>query len=68
MSASLLEWSNYMEVYTDIASHHEGLQALIQQKSPGAVGTHCMIHRQALAFKDLSPVLEEVLQTSKQTL
>lgn len=67
MTADLLERSNCVGVCTDRACSvsviHGGLQASICQKSPCAMRTHCMIHEQALTSKNLSPELEEVLQT-----
>jgi hypothetical protein len=39
----------------------QGLHALIKQSAPEAVWTHCMIHRESLAIKELCPELKEVL-------
>jgi hypothetical protein len=39
---------------------HRGLQVLVRQKYPGVVLTHSMIHRQAIAWKDSSPVMNSV--------
>ena len=39
------------------------MQTLVKQKSPQWVWTHCMIHREALASKEMSPGLNIVLTT-----
>ncbi|GFW88086.1 protein FAM200A [Trichonephila clavipes] len=39
------------------------MQALVKQKSPLCIWTHCMIHREALASKEISPGLNIVLMT-----
>lgn len=39
------------------------VQAFVKQKSPQCIWTHCMIHREALASKELSPYLNFVLMT-----
>lgn len=44
--------------------YYNGFQALIKQKSPHAVLTHCIIHREALASKSINPTLHEVLQST----
>jgi hypothetical protein len=63
-----LDWENCVGLCTDgarsMSGRYNGLQALIRKKAPEALWTHCMIHRQALASKDLSPILDQVLQTS----
>lgn len=38
-----------------------GLQALIRRVSPDVQWTHCMIHREALVSKQLSPELNDVM-------
>lgn len=47
---------------------HAGLQTKIKAVAPKAVWTHCMIHREALAAKELSQPLHEVLQTVVKTV
>ncbi|GFT47637.1 SCAN domain-containing protein 3 [Trichonephila clavipes] len=39
----------------------KSIQALVKQKSPLCIWTHCMIHREALASKEISPGLNIVL-------
>ncbi|XP_062250231.1 zinc finger BED domain-containing protein 5-like [Platichthys flesus] len=60
-----LKWGNCEGVCTDgaqtMAGKRRGLQALIKQVSPNAQWTHCVIHREALASKQLSPELNNVL-------
>ena len=45
-----------------MSGHHEGLQALIKREAPDVIWTHCIIHREALASKELRVELNEVLQ------
>jgi hypothetical protein len=58
-------WSDCIGVCTDaarvVAGNTQGLRALIRQSAPEAVWTHCMIHRESLATKELCPELYEVL-------
>ncbi|KAK5870459.1 hypothetical protein PBY51_003403 [Eleginops maclovinus] len=60
-----LKWEGCVGVCTDgaqaMAGKHNGLQALIKRVSPNVHWTHCMIHREALASKQLSPELNEVM-------
>lgn len=42
----------------------EELKALTHRKPPTAVCKYCLIHKQALAAKDLRPGLEKVPQTA----
>lgn len=62
-----IEWKNCVGVCTDGARTMSGrflsVQALVKQKSPQCIWTHCMIHREALASKELSPDLNFVLMT-----
>ncbi|KAE8287193.1 Zinc finger BED domain-containing protein 5 Transposon-derived Buster1 transposase-like protein [Larimichthys crocea] len=44
-----------------MAGRRGGLQALIKRVSPNVQWTHCMIHREALASKQLSPDLHDVM-------
>lgn len=44
-----------------MAGKQGGLQALIKRISPNVQWTHCMIHREALASKQLSPKLNDVM-------
>ncbi|KMQ87159.1 scan domain-containing protein 3-like protein [Lasius niger] len=41
----------------------KSLQALVKEKNPQCIWTHCMIHREALAAKELSPGLNIVFTT-----
>jgi hypothetical protein len=65
MTTNRLDWSNCMGLCTDgarsMSGIHRGLQALIPQKSPYVVWTHCILHRQALLSKHISPESENVL-------
>jgi hypothetical protein len=60
-----LKWECCVGVCTDgaqaMAGKRSGLQALIKGASPNVQWTHCMIHREALASKQLSPELNAVM-------
>lgn len=60
-----LKWEDCVGICTDgahaMAGTRCGLQSLIKRVAPRAVWTHCMIHREALASKQLSPELNAVL-------
>lgn len=60
-----LKWDNCVGFCSDgaqtMAGKRNGLQALIKKVAPDAHWTHCVIHREALASRQLSPELNEVL-------
>ncbi|TKS64936.1 Zinc finger BED domain-containing protein 5 [Collichthys lucidus] len=60
-----LKWEDCVGICTDraqaMAGRRGGLQALIKRVSPNVQWTHCMIHREALASKQLSPDLHDVM-------
>ena len=60
-----LKWENCIGVCSDgaqtMAGKRKGLRALIKKASPNAEWTHCIIHREALASRQLSPELSEVM-------
>ncbi|GFV94795.1 SCAN domain-containing protein 3 [Trichonephila clavipes] len=62
-----IEWKNYVGICTDgartMSGRFKSIQALVKQKSPLCIWTHCMIHREALASKEISPGLNIVLMT-----
>ncbi|GFU97877.1 SCAN domain-containing protein 3 [Trichonephila clavipes] len=62
-----VEWKNCVGICTDGARTMSGIfksiQALVKQKSPLCIWTHCMIHREALASKEIIPGLNIVLMT-----
>ena len=53
-----LRWINCVGICTDgaktMSGNHQGLQALIKREAPEVIWTHCIIHREALASKELS--------------
>jgi hypothetical protein len=57
-----------MDAPRGMAGNKEGLQALIKRPAPGAMWTHCMIHRETLATKELRPELSEVMDTVIRTV
>ncbi|GFT43673.1 SCAN domain-containing protein 3 [Trichonephila clavipes] len=62
-----IEWKNCVGICTDgartMSGRFKSMQALVKQKSPLCIWTHCMIHREALASKEISPGLNIVLMT-----
>jgi len=60
-----LKWENCVGFCSDgaqtMSGKRRGLQALIKRVSPNAQWTHCVIHREALASRQLSPELNKVL-------
>lgn len=60
-----LKWEKCIGVCSDgaqtMAGMRKGLQELIKKASPNAEWTHCVIHREALASKHISPELNEVM-------
>ncbi|KAK7938700.1 hypothetical protein WMY93_002026 [Mugilogobius chulae] len=65
LSKHKIKWEDCVGICTDgarsMAGHKTGLRALIQRVSPNAQWTHCVIHREALASKQLSSELSETL-------
>ncbi|GFX28357.1 zinc finger MYM-type protein 6 [Trichonephila clavipes] len=62
-----IEWKNCIGICTDgariMSGRFKSIQALVKQKTPLCIWTHCMIHREALASKEISPGLNIVLMT-----
>jgi hypothetical protein len=62
-----VNWSDCVRVWTDaaciMAGNKGGLQALIKRSAPKAMWTHCMIHHESPAMKELCPELSEVMDT-----
>lgn len=60
-----LKWENCVGFCSDgaqtMAGSRNGLQALIKRVVPDAHWMHCVIHREALASRQLSPELNDVL-------
>ncbi|XP_060755409.1 SCAN domain-containing protein 3-like [Neoarius graeffei] len=60
-----LDWKCCSHVCTDgaasITGRHHGLVSRIRQVNPDIQGMHCIIHREALASKRMSPELDSVL-------
>ncbi|XP_023211413.1 zinc finger BED domain-containing protein 5-like, partial [Centruroides sculpturatus] len=65
MKENKIQWENCVDVCTDgactMSGQYGGLQALIKTKAPNAKWTHCVIHRKALATKNISPELNIVI-------
>jgi hypothetical protein len=66
ISENSLEWTKWVGVCTDgarsMSGCYGGLQTLIRNKAPETLWTHCVIHKEALTSKYLSPVLNHVLE------
>ncbi|GFW90347.1 zinc finger BED domain-containing protein 5 [Trichonephila clavipes] len=62
-----IEWKNCVGICNDgartMSGRFKSIQADVNQKSPLRIWTHCMIHRKALASKEISPGLTIVLMT-----
>ncbi|GFV92072.1 zinc finger BED domain-containing protein 5 [Trichonephila clavipes] len=62
-----IEWKNCVGICTDgartMSGRFKSIQALVKQKSPLCIWRHCMIHREALASKEISPGPNIVLMT-----
>jgi hypothetical protein len=67
MKEKCVKWSDCVGVCTDAACVMAGnkgeLQALMKRSAPEAMWTHCMIHRESPAMKELGPELSEVMDT-----
>ncbi|KFM58672.1 SCAN domain-containing protein 3, partial [Stegodyphus mimosarum] len=64
MNEPRIEWKTCIGICTDgarsMSGRFQSMQALVKQQSPQCVWTHCMIHREALASKEISPGLNIV--------
>jgi Fe-S-cluster-containing hydrogenase component 2 len=67
MKEKCVKWSDCVGVCTDaacvMAGNKGGLLALIKRLAPEAMWTHCMIHCESPAMKELCPELSEVMDT-----
>uniref|UniRef100_H2L9V8 DUF4371 domain-containing protein n=1 Tax=Oryzias latipes TaxID=8090 RepID=H2L9V8_ORYLA len=63
-----ISWKSCSRVCTDAAASMTGLIARIKKENPDIKWTHCVIHREALASKKMSPVLHDVLNDSIKVL
>uniref|UniRef100_A0A3B3I4U8 Uncharacterized protein n=1 Tax=Oryzias latipes TaxID=8090 RepID=A0A3B3I4U8_ORYLA len=63
-----ISWKSCSSVCTDVAASMtgsaKGLIARIKKENPDIKWTHCVIHREALASKKMSPALQDVLNDS----
>uniref|UniRef100_A0A3P9IY56 DUF4371 domain-containing protein n=1 Tax=Oryzias latipes TaxID=8090 RepID=A0A3P9IY56_ORYLA len=67
-----ISWKSCSSVCTDAAASMtgsaKGLIARIKKENPNIKWTHCVLHREALAYKKMSPVLHDVLNDSIKVL
>jgi len=68
MSSNGISWANCIGVCTDGAAamtgRHSGVVQRIKAVAPRAVSMHCVLHRDALAAKDIDPGLHEILNNA----
>ncbi|XP_041837799.1 SCAN domain-containing protein 3-like [Melanotaenia boesemani] len=68
MTEAGLYWEKCVAVCTDGAAamtgRKSGVTARIKSANPRIITTHCMLHRQALASKDMGPDLNSVLNAA----
>ena len=61
-----IQWEKLIGICADGAptmfGSRSGFVIRIKQKSPNAVGTHCVIHREALASKTLPAAMKDKLE------
>ena len=66
ISTNNLDWEKCISICTDGAKAMSGsccgLRSLIQERAPMAKWTHCMIHREALVARELSPELGDTVE------
>lgn len=66
LSSVGLSWEYCVGITTDGAAamtgKHSGVVKQILEKAPNATWNHCFLHREALAAKDMVPVLDEALK------
>jgi hypothetical protein len=66
-----VKWSNCVGVLTDAACvmvGNKGLQALIKRSALEAMWTHCMIHHESPAMKELYPELSKEMDTVSRSV
>ncbi|XP_039258064.2 protein FAM200C-like [Styela clava] len=63
--SNAIKWENIVGICTDGApamlGSRSGFVSRMKQRSPIAIGTHCVIHREALASRTLPPALDDKL-------
>lgn len=68
MKSNGINWNKCIGVCTDGAAamtgRHSGVVQRIKAVAPRAVSTHCVLHRDALAARDMDPRLHEVLNNA----
>lgn len=67
-----MSWSKCVGICTDgaraMSGKYTGLRGLIKKVAPEVRWTHCIIHREALAAKGMTPELDEVLHVVLKTV
>ncbi|XP_075962096.1 SCAN domain-containing protein 3-like [Anarhichas minor] len=67
-----LDWQNCVGVCSDGAAsmtgRHNGVVKQILDRAPEAKWTHCFLHRESLAAKNMSPEFHEVMDVSVKTI
>jgi hypothetical protein len=67
-TAEDISWANCVGTCTDQTGLKKGFQAEVQQIGPHVNFIQCIIHRQALASRDLEPKLHSVLQEAMKVV
>jgi len=66
-NAKEIPMRNIIQCATDgaaaMSGKHRGFVALMKREIPGLIGIHCVIHRQHLVARNISPELNEVMNT-----
>ena len=55
-------------ILIELTGRHKGLIAFIRKENPDVQWTHCVIHREALASKKMSPELNSVLEDAVRVI
>lgn len=72
VKANRISWTNCIGICTDGAAamtgRHKGVVTRILEVAPRAVATHCFLHRETLAAKDLEPGLHAVMNAAVEVI
>ncbi|XP_077975251.1 protein FAM200C-like [Styela clava] len=63
--SNAITWENLVGICTNVApamlGSRSGFVSRMKQRSPNAIGTHCVIHRETLASRTMPPTLDDKL-------
>ncbi|XP_064410162.1 SCAN domain-containing protein 3-like [Latimeria chalumnae] len=67
ITSNSLDWKKYVGICTDGAAamtgKRSGVVARVREVAPNVTATHCILHRQALALKEMNEELHDVLNS-----